>query len=136
MRLARRIPLTPLAAAFLVTGAAATEPTFSSGPTFAEQGGAAIYAGVCAACHQADARGAEGAGAYPALAENPELASVDDVLRVVINGRGAMPPFGQMMSDQQLADVVNYVREHFGNDYRDQTTPAAVRAARPPSKAP
>ena len=28
-----------------------------------------------------------------------------------------MPPLGQMMSDQQVADVVNYVRTHFGNSY-------------------
>ena len=38
-----------------------------------------------------------------------------------------------MMSDEQVADVINYVRSHFGNDYRDTVTVAAVTAARPPS---
>ena len=33
--------------------------------------------------------GAEGAGAYPALAGNEELASAEDVLRIVLGGRGA-----------------------------------------------
>jgi mono/diheme cytochrome c family protein len=42
-------------------------------------------------------------------------------------------PLGGMMSDDQVADVVNYVRSHFGNDYRDAVSAATVRAARPPS---
>ena len=29
-----------------------------------------------------------------------------------------MPPVGAMMSDDQVAAVVNYVRTHFGNQYR------------------
>jgi hypothetical protein len=36
------------------------------------------------------------------------------------------------MSDQQVADVANYVRSHFGNAYGDTVTVAAVKAARPP----
>ena len=42
-----------------------------------------------------------------------------------------MPPVGQMMSDQQAADVINYVRTHFGNEYRDEVSAADVKAARP-----
>ncbi len=127
--------LAPLAAAVLCTAVAAQEPplapTLSPGWQFAEQGGAAIYAGVCAACHQSDAKGATGAGAYPALASNPELASADDLLRILLRGLRGMPPVGGMMSDQQVADVANYVRTHFGNDYRDALSAADVRAARP-----
>ena len=41
-----------------------------------------------------------------------------------------MPPVGQMMSDQQVADVINYVRTHFGNAYDDAVSPADVQAAR------
>jgi mono/diheme cytochrome c family protein len=44
-----------------------------------------------------------------------------------------MPPVGEMMSDQQVADVVNYVRSQFGNDYRDPVSVEAARAARPRS---
>ena len=69
----------------------------SPGWRFAEQGGVAIYVNVCAACHQPDAKGAEGAGAYPALAGNPELASGDYVLRVVLNGLRGMPPVGGIL---------------------------------------
>ena len=111
-------------------------PILSSGRAFAEQGGAALYANVCAACHQPDAKVAVGAGAFPALAGNSNLASADQVLRVVIRGQRDMPPLGGMMSDEQAADVVNYVRSHFGNDYRDTVSAAAVQAARPPSPSP
>ncbi len=108
-------------------------PTLSPGWTFAEQGGAAIYAGVCAACHQPGGKRAAGAGAYPALADNGELASADFVLQVLFQGLRGMPPVGGMMSDQQVADVANYVRTHFGNAYRDTVSVTAVKAARPPS---
>ncbi len=133
--------LAPIAAAVLIASAAAQDfaaknPILSPGQKFAEQGGAAIYANVCAACHQSDARGAVGAGAYPALARDSELASAETVLRVVIRGQRGMPPLGGMMSDEQAADMVNYIRSHFGNDYRDKVSAAAVRAARPPSPSP
>ena len=35
-----------------------------------------------------------------------------------------------MMSDQQIADLVNYVRTHFGNAYGAQVSPADVEGAR------
>ena len=31
-----------------------------------------------------------------------------------------MPPFGDMLTDQQVAAVVNYVRSHFGNAFADE----------------
>jgi mono/diheme cytochrome c family protein len=139
MSIPMRCALAPFAAAVLVAAAAAQDlaaksPTLSPGQKFAEQGGAAIYANVCAACHQPDAKGAVGAGAYPALSGNGNLASADNVLRVVIRGQRDMPPLGGMMSDEQVADVVNYVRSHFGNDYRDIVSAASVEAARPPNR--
>jgi mono/diheme cytochrome c family protein len=41
-----------------------------------------------------------------------------------------MPSFADMMSDGQIAAVVNYLRTNFGNDYRDMVTAADVQAAR------
>jgi mono/diheme cytochrome c family protein len=115
---------------------AAEGVVLSPGRQFAERGGAAIYANVCAACHQADGKGAAGAGAYPSLAGNPRLASADYALRVLLAGSNAMPPLGQMMSDEQAADVINYVRTHFGNDYRDAVTAEVVKSSRPPNSPP
>jgi mono/diheme cytochrome c family protein len=102
----------------------------SEGWTFREQGGAAVYANLCAACHQAEGRGAIGAAAYPALAKNPDLASADYVEAVVLAGKNAMPPLGGMLSDAQVADLVGYVRTHFGNDYPEAVSAADVAAAR------
>jgi mono/diheme cytochrome c family protein len=101
---------------------------------FNEQGGAALYASVCAACHQPDAKGAIGAAAYPALAADSNLASADYMAAVLLDGLRAMPPVGRMMSDEQVADVINYVRTHFGNRYDDAISPADVMAARPRRK--
>ena len=106
-------------------------PVLSQGRGFSEQGGAALYANICAACHQPDAKGAVGAAAYPALAENKNLASVDYLESLLFNGLRGMPPLGRMMSDEQVADVINYVRSHFGNSYDDLVSAASVKAARP-----
>lgn len=94
------------------------------------QGGEALYKEICQACHMPDAKGASGAGAYPALAANPKLAGKAYPVFVVINGLKAMPSFGLSLNDRQIADVVNYVRSHFGNRYTDTVTPGEVKALR------
>ena len=100
------------------------------GGMFPMQGGEAIYKGVCQGCHMPDAKGATGAGAYPALAENPKLEEGGYPLGVIINGQKAMPPLGAYFNDTQIADVVNYIRTHFGNHYTDKVTPAEVKTMR------
>jgi len=95
-----------------------------------QRGGEAIYKGICQGCHMPDARGATGAGTYPALASNSKLEVAGYPISVIIHGQKAMPEFGQAFDDQQIADVVNYIRSHFGNDYKDPVTPKDVRAAR------
>jgi mono/diheme cytochrome c family protein len=114
----------------LADEAPAQNAGMSHGWEFSEQGGADLYSHVCAACHQADAKGAVGAGAYPPLADDPDLASAEFVLGVVLRGLNDMPPVGSMMSDAQVADVVTYVRTHFGNAYPGAVSPAEVAAAR------
>ncbi|AWK88521.1 cytochrome C [Azospirillum thermophilum] len=98
---------------------------------FAEQGGEALYANVCQACHMKEGAGAVGAGAYPALANNANLKAAGYPVHLVVNGHRGMPPVGRMMSDEQVAEVVNYVRSHFGNAYTDAVTAKDVAAARP-----
>jgi mono/diheme cytochrome c family protein len=102
----------------------------SHGWGFSEQGGADLFRNICAGCHQPDAKGAVGAGAYPSLVADAQLASADFITSVLLGGLKAMPPVGDMMSDAQVADVVNYVRTHFGNSYEDALSAEAVSAAR------
>jgi mono/diheme cytochrome c family protein len=100
-----------------------------SGP-YTFQGGEAVYTNVCQGCHMPNAQGAVGAGAYPALAKNAKLEVAGYPVSVVVHGQKAMPPFGGLLKDQQIADVVNYVRTHFGNNYKDKVSPADVKTAR------
>ncbi|MEP6830001.1 MAG: cytochrome c [Rhizomicrobium sp.] len=95
-----------------------------------QQGGEALYKGICQDCHMPDARGAVGAGQYPALTKNPKLAEPGYPISVVTHGLKSMPAFGDALSDQQIADVVNYVRSNFGNAYKDKVKPEDVKNAR------
>jgi mono/diheme cytochrome c family protein len=107
-----------------------SKSTFSTGFTFGEHGGEELYANVCQACHMPDGKGAAGAGTYPSLAGDKNLEASGHPLSIVVNGRRAMPPLGQLMNDDQVAAVVNYVRTHFGNDYQDAVTAEDVKAVR------
>ncbi len=117
-----------------VAGPAAAQgqqsPIFSPGPRFVENTGQTLYAESCQDCHMADGKGAAGAGRYPALAGNPKLEVSGYPLTVVLHGLDGMPPIGRMMSDAQVAAVVNYVRTHFGNNYSDPVTAEDVASAR------
>ena len=135
MRLVARLGLALVAAAAagapaLADDAAVKSAPMSRGWEFTERGGADLFGNVCAACHQPDAKGAAGAAAYPPPAGDKKLASADFMLTVLFSGLRGMPPLGRMMSDEQVADVVNYVRTHFGNSYAAAISAAQVSAAR------
>jgi mono/diheme cytochrome c family protein len=119
-----------LGATALADDVPANSAAMSHGWEFSEQGGADLFRNVCAACHQPDAKGAVGAGSYPSLVANKDLDSSDFMLSVLLGGLKGMPPIGDMMSDAQVADVVNYVRTHFGNSYSDAISAADISAAR------
>ena len=67
--------------------------------------GEGVYAAQCAGCHGA----AGGGGAGPRIAGNARAADADYVARVVKNGRGMMPAFGNVLSDAEVGAVVEYV---------------------------
>jgi mono/diheme cytochrome c family protein/glucose/arabinose dehydrogenase len=79
--------------------------------------GAEIYKNICVACHQPDGRGKEKiapslVGSKFALA-NPAVPA-----RILLGGKegnvGLMPPLS-VLSDEQIADVLTYVRREWGN---------------------
>lgn len=122
-----------LAVAQGATGAARAaeqDSVFANPLHFEEKGGEAIYHCVCAACHMPDGRGAAGAGAYPALVGDPRLLAAGYPVAIILHGQKAMPPLGGLLSDAQVADVVNFIRTHFSNDYPDAVTENEVKAAR------
>lgn len=104
---------------------------FVTGAKFSEPTGEAMYRRVCAGCHMPKGEGVStGAGFYPALAANPKLEAAGYPVYILLNGMNGMPPVGRMMTDEQVAEVVNYVRTHFGNSYADRVTAEEVKALR------
>jgi mono/diheme cytochrome c family protein len=88
--------------------AAGTQPSdgsFMSPQRFVQRDGEVIYRTVCQGCHMANAQGAVGAGAYPALANDPKSAGAGYPVLVVVNGSKGMPPFGKLLDDEQVAAV-------------------------------
>jgi mono/diheme cytochrome c family protein len=103
-------------------------PEFASFSSEAD--GKKLFESICQGCHMPDAKGAKGAGMYPALAGNPKLIAPAYAEYVVLNGLRGMPDIGRHLSDAQVAAVVNYVITHFGNAATAQTTADEVKAAR------
>lgn len=134
MRAARAIA--PALAAVLLGAAVLTGPQSvqaqdapGGGPSSVEisSEGKEVYEQICQACHMADAKGGDGAGAaIPALADNTNLASKDFIVDIIVHGRGGMPWFTDMLTTEQIAAVSTYVRAHF-NKYPDPVTVADVQ---------
>ncbi|WP_314916217.1 cytochrome c [Pseudomonas helleri] len=102
--------------------------------------GAAVYIDNCAACHRTDGHGYT--RVFPALAGNPVLQSDDptSLIHIVLKGGTlpathtapstfTMPGFDWRLSDQEVADVVNFIRTSWGNKGAE-VKPAEVKALR------
>ena len=101
--------------------------------------GQAVYTSTCVSCHQADGAGVP--GVFPPLAKSDYLMSdakraIRTVLHgledeIIVNGE----PYNQQMpaqshlTDEQVADVLNYVRNTWGNK-GPALTPVQVKAER------
>src|ERR1700735_2576240 len=100
-----------------------SRPSLPTKPTGrrAKSSGENVYIEHCSFCHQLDGRGR--AGAVPALAGNGAVQAKgpEDVLRVILGGHLAtgtfapMPAVGAGMTDQEIADVTDYVRTAWSN---------------------
>ncbi|OYU15382.1 MAG: cytochrome C [Alphaproteobacteria bacterium PA4] len=105
--------------------ALAAAPALAAPPA-APHPGEKVYREVCQACHMANAKGAVGAGRIASLAANPNLSYPEYPITIVTGGKGPMPWFRGDLSDQEIADVIGYVRTHFGNNYKAKVTVADV----------
>jgi len=93
--------------------------------------GEKVYTTNCAACHQANGEGVP--GAFPGLKGSAlTTGPVDAHLEIVMNGKPgtAMAAFGGQLNDIDLAAVVTYERNSWGNDAGDLIQPSEVKAAR------
>lgn len=133
---------------YLATYLGPNPPPASSGGVSlrsSEADGPAIFKEQCASCHQEDGKGTD--GQFPPLAGNRDLLLSENypariVLfglkgKIVVNGKefnAEMPPFN-VLSDQQIARVVTYIRKAWGNStvnsrHLSETGPATVKQLR------
>ena len=93
--------------------------------------GEAVYNTQCAACHQANGQGIP--GVFPAIAGGA-VATGDVAKHIDIGVNGvagtAMQAFGEQLSAVDLAAVITYQRNAFGNDTGDMVQPADITAAK------
>ena len=94
--------------------------------------GAKVYAAKCAGCHQGAGQGVP--PAFPALAHGKiATGPLDGALDIVVNGskkNPAMMAWKDQLGDADIAAVVTYVRNDFGNTAGDAVQPAQVAAAK------
>ena len=85
-----------------------------SAPALALPDPAKLYAENCARCHQLDGKGL--AGAYPGLAgDRITIGLAPAAIRIVLDGKGEMPPFRNRMTDDEMAAALSYARMSWGN---------------------
>jgi mono/diheme cytochrome c family protein len=103
--------------------------------------GAMLYLDNCAACHRPDGKGYE--GVFPALAGNPVVAAreTQSLVRIALRGtqtartastpaQFSMPSFAARLDDDEVADVLTFVRTSWGNQ-ADPVQARDVRRQRP-----
>lgn len=116
------------------------EPDVAPPPQSGMSAGQSIYAHACVSCHEADGSGAP--RIYPPLPGNANLQSTDpaSTLRIILEGvqtvttprapnPGSMPAYAKQLSDEEIADVTNYIRNSWGNA-APLVTPEQVKKAR------
>ncbi|KPK40653.1 MAG: hypothetical protein AMJ69_01500 [Gammaproteobacteria bacterium SG8_47] len=91
--------------------------------------GEEVYAANCAACHLP---GGEGTGPFPALKGSAVATAgpIADHIKIIVTGKGMMPPFGTQLNDLDIAAVTTYERNAWGNDTGDIVQPSDVKSAR------
>jgi cytochrome c oxidase subunit 2 len=93
--------------------------------------GEKVYAANCIVCHQANGQGVK--GTFPAL-DGSQLVNGPRgrQMEIVLNGkRGtAMAPFGKQLSDTDVAAVITFTRNNWGNKTGEVIQPSEIRSAR------
>ena len=117
-----------------LTAVAPAAPPEDDGKTFtmaeAKDKGEKIYAANCVACHQANGKGLP--PAFPSLAGSKTvLGTSDQQINVLLNGRvgTAMQSFARL-SNSEIATVITYTKNSFGNSVGKVIQPADIKAAR------
>ncbi len=93
--------------------------------------GQKVFSSTCASCHGVTGKGVP--GVFPALAGSKiATGDVKEHINIVLNGRSgtAMQAFGKQLSDADLAAIITYERNAFGNNTGDVVQPSTIKSAR------
>lgn len=108
-----------------VESAAAAEKDWSQEDLLAK--GESVYANNCASCHMADGAGL--AGTFPAITSSAVVTGdMNAQVELMLNGKGMMPAFGQMLDPVDFAAVSTFIRNGLGNSVGDLIQPAAIKS--------
>jgi cytochrome c oxidase subunit 2 len=90
--------------------------------------GGKVYTANCAVCHQPTGKGA---GAFPAL-DGSKIANgpLAEHVSLVLKGKNAMPSWAPTLNDVEIASVITYERNSWGNHTGDILQPKQVADAR------
>ena len=91
------------------------------------QRGESVYLNQCATCHQGNGSGL--APAFPALAGSAVATGpLSEHITLVLNGRSgtAMQAFAGLLSESDIAAVLTYTRNSFGNETGDVVQPQNI----------
>ncbi|QFT12303.1 cytochrome c oxidase subunit II [Vibrio sp. THAF190c] len=91
--------------------------------------GEQVYASRCAVCHQANGEGIP--GAFPAIKGSPvALGNVSEHIDVIVYGRSgtAMQAFDNQLTEKEIAAVITYQRNAWGNDTGDVIQASDINA--------
>jgi nitrite reductase (NO-forming) len=108
---------------FILLLLVSNEKSFGQNTTASMENGKSIYSTYCMSCHMEDGNGLE--GVYPSLVKTAGLADKNRLAKIVLQGiRGPITVkgvkydaemAGVALSDQEVADVINYIRNSWGN---------------------
>ncbi|MCK4708260.1 MAG: cytochrome c oxidase subunit II [Gammaproteobacteria bacterium] len=117
----------------LASAAAVAEASSDKTWTLAElmEKGETLYNTSCAACHMPTGAGIP--GVFPALKDSPvAIGDMSKHINTVVKGVAgtAMAAWGNQLNDLELAAIITYERNAWGNDTGDSAQPADVKAAR------
>jgi len=104
------------------------DKTWSESDLFLLEQGRRLYSSNCSACHQSTGEGQLSFGAPALKGSALAMGNVDPLVTIVLNGRNGMPAFRGRIDAPDLAAILTYMRNAWGNNAMETIQTATVAA--------